>query len=176
MPRGLKRGILKPNIYFMKHNFKIGDILKRAKGPWSRHYMVYVGKINGIECIAENQQGVGVQYLPLLNAQNQGKIIASEKFTGTEYERLLVRSKIDELIGTNYDLVNFNCEHFARKVTTGKTHSKQVETACLFFFGVGVAGLFASKSPGLRTLAGLLVLIAIIVAITQPKEVSKTIV
>lgn len=173
MPRGLKRGFLKTNSYFMKHNFKIGDILKRAKGPWSRHYMVYVGKINGIECIAENQAGVGVQYLPLSNAQ---KIIASEKFTGTEYERLLVRSKIDELIGTNYDLVNFNCEHFARKVTTGKTHSKQVDTACLFFFGIGIAGLLVSKNPGLRTLAGLIVLIAIIVAITQPKEVSKTIV
>lgn len=160
----------------MKHNFKVGDILKRAKGPWSRHYMVYVGKINGVEHIAENQQGVGVQYLPLSNAQKQGKIIASEKFSGTEYERLLVRSKIDELLGTDYDLVNFNCEHFARKVTTGKAHSKQVEMACLFFFGVGVAGLLASKNPSLRTIAGLLILIAIVVAITQPREVSKTIV
>lgn len=160
----------------MKNRFEIGDILKRAKGPFSRHYMVYVGFINGVESIAENQQGVGVRYLPLTTALKQGKIIAHEKFTGNDYERLLVKSKIDELIGTDYNLVNFNCEHFARKVTTGKAHSKQVNNTCLLLLGVGTATLLASKNPRARSLGGLLILIAIIVSLCQPRGVSNDIV
>jgi len=49
-------------------NLKIGDLIVRQKGPFSTHFMVYVGIQNGIPMVAENQNDVGVRFNSLKNA------------------------------------------------------------------------------------------------------------
>jgi len=39
-----------------------------------------------------------------------------EPFTGNDFQRRLALNRVVALIGTQYDLVNFNCEHYANAV------------------------------------------------------------
>lgn len=108
------------------NTLRIGDLIVRTKGPFSAHYLVYVGIINGVKMVAENQFGKGVQYTTLKNALAGNPIKRIEPFEGSETERSKVIPKINRLIGKTYDLIAFNCEHFARGISKGKIESKQV--------------------------------------------------
>jgi hypothetical protein len=58
-----------------------------------------------------------------------------------------VRQAALDLIGTQFDLFNFNCEHFASLVQTGKSESPQLWGAVA---GIAVLGLFvlAARASG----------------------------
>ncbi len=64
-----------------------------------------------------------------------------EKFKGTEQARSEVVPRINELLGKKYDLINFNCEHFAEFIQTGVAASKQVAFAVLAVAAVGIGVL-----------------------------------
>ncbi len=130
---------------------KIGDLIVRQKGPFSTHFMVYIGMQNGVQMVAENQSGLGVRFTSLANALAGNVIKRFEKFGGTESQRSWVIPKIQNLLGKNYDLVVFNCEHFARWVSTGKVESKQVKVASNLAILGGVT-MLASNSSALKTL------------------------
>jgi hypothetical protein len=119
---------------FMRQNgLQTGDRLITEKGPFSRHHAI-VARIPGrVPLVAENQAGKGVQYIMLENfllRTGSGKIWI-RKFTGTEMMRETVIPRIDALIGRPYNLVNFNCEHFANLIQTGAAVSQQVAVAVL---------------------------------------------
>lgn len=133
------------------NTLKTGDLIVRQKGPFSTHYIVWIGWQNGVQVVAENQNGIGVRYTTLKEAMAGNSVKRLEKFGGTESQRQLVVSKINSLVGKPYDLIVFNCEHFARWVATGKIESKQVRTVSnLAFFGG--AAMLASKNKAIRTL------------------------
>jgi hypothetical protein len=108
---------------------KTGDLIVRQKGPFSTHFLVYIGWYDGTELVAENQVGAGVRYTSLTEALAGNYVKRLEQFGGTEQQRNLVIPKINSLIGKGYDLVAFNCEHFARWIANGKPESKQVKVA-----------------------------------------------
>jgi hypothetical protein len=125
-------------LYLVSINqLNVGDRLVREKGPFSKHHGIYVGIHNSIPLVAENQIGMGVQYVSLSQFLlfNPNNLTRIERFAGTEYARALIISRINQLRGTNYDLINFNCEHFAEFIQTGNSESKQVKNA---FAGLGV--------------------------------------
>jgi hypothetical protein len=124
---------------------KIGDLIVRQKGPFSTHYIVYIGIKNGIKMVAENQVGFGVRIVPLIEALACNSIKRFEPFGGSEYDRRMVMSRIEPLIGKAYDLVVFNCEHFARWISKGKFESKQVKTTSNIFLVSGLAMLLAKN-------------------------------
>ncbi|MBS1507031.1 MAG: lecithin retinol acyltransferase family protein [Bacteroidetes bacterium] len=148
----LSAGIFKSlKIEIMNLNtLRSGDLIVRQKGPLSTHYIVYIGWRNGVQVVAENQIGQGVRYTSLTEALAGNKILRFEKFGGSETQRQLVVAKVNELIGKAYDLVVFNCEHFARWIATGKPESKQVKTAS----GVAIAGGFAMLSSSNKVVRG----------------------
>src|SRR4051812_12228632 len=111
------------------NTLRTGDLIVRQKGPTSTHYIVYIGYEHGEQIVAENQTGVGVRYTTLKQALAFNIVKRVEPFKGSETERLRVIPAINKLLGKRYDLINFNCEHFARLVTTGKVESKQVKNA-----------------------------------------------
>ena len=127
--------------YFVSnYGLKIGDRVVREKGIFSKHHGIYAGFHNGRALVAENQSGRGVQYISLSefllgNANNLTRI---ERFKGSEFERQNIIPRINALIGKPYDLVNFNCEHFAELIQTGNIQSRQVRNAV----GVTVFALF----------------------------------
>lgn len=140
------------------NTIKTGDLIVRQKGPFSTHYIVWIGWQNGVQVVAENHNGDGVRYTSLEEALAGKPIMRFEKFGGTESQRNLVISEINKMVGRSYDLVVFNCEHFARWISTGKIESKQVKIASNIFLVAGGL-MLASKNSNLRLLGLVLLLI-----------------
>lgn len=133
------------------NNLKMGDLIVREKGIFSTHYIVYLYKSFGQILVAENQVGRGVQIVTLEEALNNNRIVRFEKFGGNEHQRKQVYAKVNELIGEEYNLIAFNCEHFARLIATGKPESKQVKTASTLAM-LGGATMLASDNRVVKTL------------------------
>lgn len=114
-------------------NFNIGDRLVREKGYlFSKHHALYAGlNKEDTEIVAENQFGIGVRYIPLSQFLDEGKLVRIEKFEGSLTEQNIILQKISQLIGTPYNLTNFNCEHFCNYVLFGKIESKQIKNATI---------------------------------------------
>jgi hypothetical protein len=146
---------------FNIHSTRVGDMIVRSKGVFSTHYMVYLGVQNGEHMVAENQLGFGVRIISLSEATKNNTINRIEPFKGAEHERGFVWQRVNQLLGQAYDLIAFNCEHFARLVAEGKVESKQVKNASNIALasGLGLLTVAASKNnKGLMWLSGLMAL------------------
>ena len=121
-------------------NLQTGDRLIRRKGPLSRHHGIFVENFDGTALVAENQAGNGVQYVSLEDflQGSSANLVNIVRFPGTEEARQHVIMRINALIGVQYDLVNFNCEHFAELIQSGVATSLQVKNTLL---GLAVLGL-----------------------------------
>lgn len=148
------------------NTIRIGDLIVRQKGPFSTHYMVYIGWQNGTQVVAENQIGIGVRYVSLTEALAGNSIKRFEKFGGTEAQRQSVISRINAKLGKAYDLVVFNCEHFAREVSTGKIESKQVRTASTLAITAGAA-MLTHKSDAVKVIGGLSIFAGVVGHLSQ---------
>lgn len=125
------------------HNLKIGDRLVRSKGLFSTHHGIFVGFHNGNYMVAENNTPHGVRYVTYDQFLNGQQLIRVEPFNGSEYRRSQIIPFINSKVGTSYNLINYNCEHFASDVQTGKPVSYQVVTA-------GVLGLALAFYASMR--------------------------
>lgn len=148
-------------------HLKTGDLIVRAKGIFSTHYMIYIENRGGNIIVAENQNGFGVRYITLAEALKGNVIVRFEKFGGADYERNTVVSKINTILGKSYDLVAFNCEHFARMISHGKPKSKQVETTSHVAILSGL-GMMSSKNETVQTIGFFSLALGIIGKIAQP--------
>jgi hypothetical protein len=113
-------------------NLQIGDRLIRPKGR-IKHHGIYIGIIDGVHTVAENQRGHGVQLISYDQFMNEslGVIVRIQKFNGSETDRTNVIPRIYALLGMNYNLFFFNCEHFAELIQHGKAVSMQVGTVVI---------------------------------------------
>lgn len=103
-----------------------------------QHHAIYLGKDNnGNRMYIENAIGRGVQVVNETYLLRDGyEITRIERFTGNQHQRNAAVQFAIQLQGKQYDLLNFNCEHYANTVQHRKSYSKQV--------GVGLGlGLFA---------------------------------
>jgi hypothetical protein len=154
------------------NTLRTGDLIVRQKGPFSTHYIVWIGWKNGVQVVAENHNGEGVRYTSLEEALAGKPIKRLENFGGTESQRSLVISEINKMLGRSYDLVVFNCEHFARWISTGRTESKQVEiTSNIAVFGG--AALLTSKNKVVQAI-GAFSLIAGVIGHLSQSNIVKT--
>ena len=131
-----------------QNDLRTGDRLITEKGPLSRHHSIVALIPGEVSLVAENQAGKGVQYITLedfLLRTGSGKIWI-QKFAGTEADRERVVPRIDGLVGTQYDLINFNCEHFANLIQNGAAVSKQVAVAALGVIAIGIGVLLFGRS------------------------------
>ncbi len=106
-----------------------------------QHHAIYLGQNHqGQHLIAENKIGFGVR---LVTADDFFKDVIGvtkiERFKGSNYERKLAVQKALNKCGLPYDLINYNCQHFANEVQYGKIESEQVES---LFAGMKVAAGF----------------------------------
>lgn len=106
-----------------------------------QHHAVYLGQNQkGQDLLAENKIGFGVR---LITADEFFKDVIEvtriEKFTGDNYERKIVVRNALHRLGQPYNLINYNCQHFANEVIEGKKESEQVNN---FFKGVKAVGAF----------------------------------
>lgn len=121
--------------YSQRYNLYRGD--KIVKGIYAtgliKHFAVFLGNINGIEWVAENHKGHGVQ---VVTAEQYFSVMPTafyiEQFAGTEQERTEIVRRALSLQGAQYNLFAFNCEHYANYVQYGVAESYQLTRGIIF--------------------------------------------
>lgn len=112
-----------------------------------QHHAIYLGKDNiGNRMYIENAIGRGVQVVNESYLFRGGYTLTRvERFTGNQHQRNAAVQFAMQLQGKQYDLLNFNCEHYANTVQHRKTYSKQVENGIALSLAVLVLGIGLSK-------------------------------
>lgn len=129
----------------MKYNYNLNNlkpadrlVLPKSELGLVQHHAIYLGKdAFGNRQYIENYIGKGVRVIDESHLFRDGFIATRiEPFMGINFQRIEAVKRAISLIGKQYDLINFNCEHYANTVQHKKSYSKQV--------GVGIGlGLFA---------------------------------
>lgn len=114
-------------------------VLPKSNASIVQHHVIYYGKDGvGNRLYLENAIGKGVQLVSETHVFRDGKAITRvERFLGNQYQRNAAIQRATQLIGKQYNLLKFNCEHYANTVQHRKNHSKQVGN------GVMLAGALA---------------------------------
>jgi hypothetical protein len=137
------------NKNLLKWNLLPADriVVPKSDLRFVQHHAIYLGKdASGTDWIAENKVGRGVQIVTATDFFNDViDITRVEPFRGTEAERKNAVINALALKGTNYDLLQFNCEHYANVVQHKQAVSHQVKTGIgLGFMGL-IIGILLSK-------------------------------
>jgi hypothetical protein len=119
----------------LAHGDKIRTRARRIPGVW--HYGIWDAK-RGL--VIHNTMPGGVQTTSFAAFANGA--VQIETRAGDDGDAIVARAR--SFIGTDYDLVAFNCEHFANTVSLGEKKSPQLRNA--FGLGILVALLWSRKS------------------------------
>jgi len=125
-----------------RHNLQSADVLVAPKSGLNivKHMIVFLWIDDfGQDHYLENHPQFGVRHLTGQQVENLYKIIAIRKFSGTQKERQLAIQRAVSQEGKKYDLIKFNCEHFANYVQTNTSFSQQSNNAV----GLAALGLVA---------------------------------
>ncbi len=126
-----------------------GDTIVAPKSYFNvvQHYAIYLGyDYQGNHYICENAAGHGVKLTTVADFFTEyPQILKVVKFTGTVHQRKALVQNALSMLGQPYDLLNYNCEHFASHITSGKPSSSQVQTA-LGVLGLGLLITYLSKN------------------------------
>lgn len=102
---------------------------RNGLGRILNHYVVYVGHET---FIGNLEKGVKVlSKMELSNLLVEYEPVKIKPFEGSSYQRNHAVKRAYGRIGQKYNLLNFNCEHFANWVQKGKENSFQVTIAFL---------------------------------------------
>jgi Lecithin retinol acyltransferase len=122
------------------NTLELGDII-RIQCPGYQHVGVYVG-VQGVcgECVIHNSKLGGVILSTLTEFSGGSQIFIHQKATCPWYERGAIVQRAWSLLGSKYNLFNFNCEHAAYYAQRGKAESPQISAfafiALLLFGGL----------------------------------------
>ena len=117
-------------------------VVPKSDLRWVQHHAIYLGKdVNNIAWFAENKFSKGVQVVTADQFfHDVNEITSVEPFNGTQAQRKQAVRNALALKGTNYDLLQFNCEHYANLVQHNKQMSDQVKIGLT----LGVFAFFAA--------------------------------
>ena len=127
-----------------KNNIKPGDGLVRSKSFLGLidHYGLYVGQSK----VIENHPLHGVRLITLAEFLDGRQLLRIKRYLGNEWSRSNAVSKAHRMIGTRYDVLDFNCEHFVNHIHNIGVKSNQADVARGLFFGVLAIGFIAAIS------------------------------
>lgn len=120
-----------------KYNLQPGDRIIVPKRGFEivQHHAIYLGRNRYEEdLIAENTIDHGVRIITATEFfKDIIRIKKIEKFLGDDFQRRQAVQDAILLKGTEYDLLNFNCEHYASYVQTKIPESKQINDGAKIF-------------------------------------------
>lgn len=122
---------------------QVGDKLRVPGFLGALHYGIYVGRTQGmLHGVVHNAKGHGVVLSEFREfAAGRPVVIETRVAGGWRAEQVVARRAL-ALVGKEYDLLNFNCEHAATLAQTGRARSPQVEAfTLLVLVALGVAVL-----------------------------------
>lgn len=111
------------------YGIQLGDKVSRLKRgvPIIRHYAVYLGTDEyGRHIFAENNVNNGVQIVLAEDFFSNAELVRVESVSKSWEQRNRSVRFAKQKVGQNYNLINYNCEHFANEVTIGIPKSEQV--------------------------------------------------
>jgi hypothetical protein len=110
------------------------------------HVGIYVGPrtIDGRE-VVHNDKGNGVVFSSLADFSSGGEVFLQKRATDNYFEREAIANRAFSLIGKNFDLFNFNCEHAANLAQTGQRESPQLQGALVCVLAIFILGLLAKQ-------------------------------
>ena len=121
----------------------------------SKHHVIYLGMDHqGIEWIAENYKFQGVRKIKA-REYFKNKRYTIQRFNGNYQQRIEAVQRALSKMGEPYDLIDFNCEHYAEYVQNERSTSHQVELAgkiLLVLFAFGLLALFSEGNRKGRSL------------------------
>lgn len=122
-------------------NIRPGDGLVRSKSFLGLidHYGLYVGQFK----VIENHPLHGVRLISLAEFLDGRKLQRVKTFPGSDWSRSNAVQKAYEMIGTHYDVLDFNCEHFVNHIHNLGVKSGQADLAKGLVFGVLALGLIS---------------------------------
>lgn len=137
-------------LYFIrKYNLKPGDRLVVPKSSLRivQHHAIYLGYgPDGIHWMIENKIGFGVRLIRASSFLNGNPSITRiVRFQGDGYDRKVAVQRALREIGKPYDLINYNCEHFANKVQFNRPTSGQVGAGVGIFLGLALLLLLSGS-------------------------------
>jgi hypothetical protein len=121
---------------------QVGDMI-RIQGFGYQHVGIYVGLcgLNGA-CVVHNCKGKGVILSTEQEFSGGKQIMMHQKATVPDHQRQQIAQRALSLLGTKYDLWNFNCEHAASYAQNGVANSPQIAgVAVLGLLTIGIAAL-----------------------------------
>jgi hypothetical protein len=125
---------------------EVGDIIQINRLGY-QHVGVYVGQQGFFApSVIHNAKGEGVVMSGLDEFSVGSQIFIRHKATGNFHERAAIVQRALSLLGTKYDLINFNCEHAAYYAQRGVAESPQIAGAAVAALIVGGFALFSAFS------------------------------
>ncbi len=115
-----------------------GDKLQRPGPLGTWHVGIYLGQdYLGRDWVIHNDKG-GYVKEDLLSTFAAGHPISlAQRTARTLWEQQQIIARARSLLGQQFDLINFNCEHFANYAQAGKASSPQLR------FAAGAAAVFS---------------------------------
>lgn len=110
-----------------KDSLQTGDVIGVDR-PGYRHVGLYVApRWHDRRDVVHNRKGGCVELTTREEFSGGEPIVMHQKAVGNHYERQQMADRAMKLIGTNYDLLNFNCEHMTNLAQRGKRESFQLQ-------------------------------------------------
>lgn len=133
------------NTYNLR-NLKPGDRLVFPKGM-IQHHAIYIGNdAYGNRVYIENHINHGVTAVSETYLFRDGyHITRIEPFIGSNIQRNEAVKRAKQLIGKPYNLINFNCEHYANTVQHNRSYSKQVGAGVVAVVTIALLSIGLSK-------------------------------
>jgi hypothetical protein len=131
-----------------KMQLERGDVIKRP-GPWGTdHLGLFAGFDQlGRGWVIHNAKDERVKW-DLLEAFAAGSPVSLVRRAVNVYEIEAIFARAQELLGRQFDLVNFNCEHFVTVALAGKAASPQLLGVAVGLTLVAALSLLATSSVG----------------------------
>jgi hypothetical protein len=129
--------------YVNFYNLKPGDKIVVPKS-WMQviqHHVIYLGQNHlGVHLIAENAVGLYVRVITVDQFfQENPQVTRIDQFAGNNVQRRHAVERALKMVGQPYDLINFNCEHFANYVQKGVLKSDQMGWGILLLGVLAIA-------------------------------------
>ena len=138
--RGLREPSQRGRIKERRLDFLIGDKLRVWDERGFFHYGIVVQShpLNTV-IVAHNSKDRGVELARLEAFSGGGCVVLESRVAGGPETRREVVARALTYVGKGYDLLNFNCEHYASLVQSGRPSSPQL--AAIGFAALAVAAI-----------------------------------
>lgn len=106
-----------------------GDRLESPKkeAKFIVHYAIYVGIVNGLQQVVENQINHGVRLVTLEQFIREHPYFTVTTYHGSDEERQRIVIEALNKLGEPYKLLGYNCETFVNDIQYGTPVSHQVK-------------------------------------------------